>query len=142
MIGNAFWGTHRTPEREAGGRQRNNREALSWINLFDTSTFPSNEKVDLLFMVTATGLSQANLTRPGISGLDIWASRLLTSKCVRFGCQEFYWGLENFVRKHLRSWRHRVLYESIVLEDVFCHEFAIIAARSRCSVIPCRTPII
>jgi len=52
-------------------------------------------------MVTAIGLSHANLTRPGISGLDIWASRLFQSKYIRFGCQEFYSEYENILKKHL-----------------------------------------
>jgi hypothetical protein len=30
-----------------GKRQKNIREALIWINLFDTSTFSSNEKAEL-----------------------------------------------------------------------------------------------
>lgn len=75
-----------------------------WINLFVTSTFSSNEKAELSYCkVIASGVRPANLTRPGISGRNIWASQLKASKCVRFGSQVFYFGLENFVRKHLRS---------------------------------------
>jgi hypothetical protein len=129
-------------EKRATGKKTAGRPSCGLI-CFDMSTFSSNEKVELSYCkVIASGLSRAILTRPGISGRNIWASQLNTSKCISFGCQEFFWEAQNIVRKCLLFNWLRVLYKSIVLEDVFCHEFAIIAARSRCSAITCRTPII
>jgi hypothetical protein len=128
-------------EKPAKGKEIAGRLSFSLICLIRQPSPPMRRRTKLR-KVIASGLSRAILTRPGISGRNIWASQLNTSKCVRFGCQEFYLGLENIVRKCLRFDWLCVSYKSIVLEVMLCPEFAIIVARSRCSAIPCRTPII